>query len=97
METKLTSVVEFIVAAEVPHRLLTEATEAGLDAARTRAGPGVDASGSLGSISARAGTRSVRIALTLRATAAGALAAEAAFAEAFLGRVRAQGFDGRRE
>lgn len=94
MEPKLTSVVEFLVEATTPHRTLTEATHAGLEAARAVAGPTLDATGSLGS--ARGERRSVRIALTLRASPAAALQAEAAFAGAFVARVLAQGFSAQR-
>lgn len=96
METKLRSLVLFDVSDEVPHRTLTEATHAGLAAARTRIGEsgGVDANGSLGS--AREGRRIVRIELTMRVQEGGApdaLHAERAFSEAFLEKVWARGYD----
>lgn len=90
VDAKITSVVEFLVEAATPHRILTDATASGLSAAREVAGPTVDAAGSLGS--ARGERRSVRIALTLRATPAAALQAEAAFARTFLALVHERGF-----
>lgn len=91
MEPKLTSVLLFDVAADIPHRVLTEATEAGLAAARAHAGPAVDATGSLGS--AREGTRRVRVELTLRADPKSAMAAGKAFGDAFVERLAARGLD----
>jgi hypothetical protein len=90
VEPKLTSVIGFLVDTKTPHRALTEATESGLGAARAVAGPTLDATGSLGT--ARGATRSVRVALTLRASPAAALQAEAAFARAFMERLETRGF-----
>lgn len=92
MDTKLRSSVPFEVGDDVPHKVLTSATEAGLAAARAALGDkgSVDALGSLGS--ARDGARRVRIELTLRGAAPAAMEAERAFAEAFVARLVAQGF-----
>ncbi|HUR67665.1 MAG TPA: hypothetical protein VM370_00335 [Candidatus Thermoplasmatota archaeon] len=111
IDAKLTSVVEFQVGGDVPHRALTAATDAGLAAARTLVGGAVDGTGSLGSVrgetrsrsegpdapSGASRTRGVRIALTMRAPPAIALAAEAAFARAFVAKLEGQGYAARRE
>jgi hypothetical protein len=84
MELKLRSALQFDIGADVPHRALTDATDAALAAARASVRGSVDAVGSLGS--ARDGSRRVRIEMTLRVAEGGAaagLAAEKAFAEAF--------------
>lgn len=97
-ETKADATLTFVVDADVGQRLLTDATEKGL-AAATDALPGrgrVRAQGSLGNV--REGKR-VRIDLDVRgegATRAWALAAETAFAEAFLARLEAKGHSARR-
>lgn len=91
MDTKLASVVEFEVDADVPHKTLTRATEEGLAAARAIVA-GAEANGSLGS--ARGARRRVRIELSLRVGDGGpasGLRAERAFAEAFLARVGSGG------
>ncbi|HVM46332.1 MAG TPA: hypothetical protein VM582_10390 [Candidatus Thermoplasmatota archaeon] len=89
METKLRSVLLFDVGADVPHRLLTEATDAGVAAARASAGGLVDANGALGS--ARDDKRRVRVELALRATPAAAMEAERAFAAAFAATLETKG------
>lgn len=91
--TKLRSSVRFDVGGDVPHKVLTSATDAGLAAARAKAGEGgsVDAAGSLGSV--RDERRTVKIELTLRvAGPAVAIEAERAFADAFVARLAGQGY-----
>ena len=89
MDAKLRSVLLFDIDAEVPHRLLTEATDAGIAAARGVVGSVVDANGALGS--AKDGTKRVRVELALRATPALVMQAEKAFAEAFLATLAKKG------
>lgn len=96
MDAKLSARVDFVVDADVPHRLLAEATERGLAAADAALGGSgrAQANGSL--LTLPDGRRRVRVELAMRASPTGALAAEAAFAEAFLGRLQAKGFGARR-
>jgi hypothetical protein len=82
VDAKLRASIEIDVGAEVPHRELTAATDAGIAAANATLGALVEAVGSLGS--AREGVRRVRIELAMRATPASALATERAFADAFV-------------
>lgn len=89
MESKLRSVLLFDVPADAPHRELTDATDAGLAAARAALGAPVDANGSLGSASA--GRRRVRVELAMRAAPAAAMQAERAFAGAFVAALEAKG------
>lgn len=97
-ETKAEAALAFLVDADAGQRLLTDATEKGL-AAATKALPGrgrVRAQGSLGNV--KEGKR-VRVDLDVRGEGANqewALAAEAAFAEAFLARIEAKGHSARR-
>lgn len=95
----LRSTLIFVVPEEVPHRLLTEATKAGLAAARIALAPegSADANGRLGR--AGDGARRVTIEIELRpggrAPAVG-LAAERAFVEAFVAPLVRRGFDVKR-
>ena len=92
METKLQSVILFDVDEDAPQRLLTQATDAGLEAARFAIVGSVDANGRLGS--AKDGLKRVRIELAIRVGAGGpaqGLAAEKAFAEAFIGTLAKKG------
>lgn len=92
MPSKLASVALFAVDAATPQRVLTEATQRGLDAARAALAPdgSIEATGRAGS--AREGRRRIRIELSLVVTdPTAALVAERAFTEAFLARVRATG------
>lgn len=91
VEAKLRSVLLFDVAADAPHRTLTEATDAGVAAARGTIGSAVEANGALGS--ARDGKKRVRIELAMRATPAAAMLAEKAFVEAFVGILRGKDHD----
>lgn len=87
--TKLASVVLFDVDASLPQRVLTEATQAGLAAARATLAPDASAEATGSLASARDERRRVRVDLTLRVPdPAAALRAERAFADAFLARVR---------
>lgn len=92
--TKLRSTVAIEVAGDAPHRLLTEATDRGLaaaNAALAEAGR-VEAVGSLGSV--KGGLRRVKVELVVRLAKAdmqAAMGAEAAFAEAFVARLRQKG------
>lgn len=93
VEQKLRSALQFDVGADVPHRALTEATDAGLVAARAVLHGSADAVGALGS--ARGGVRRVRIEMTLRVRGDGpaaAMLAEKAFADAFLDALSRKGF-----
>lgn len=95
--TKLRSVLLFDVSGDTPHKILTRATDEGLSAARGALPGSVDANGQLGG--AREGTRRVRIELALRIDEGGPAAgmdAERAFADAFIARVRANGFEASR-
>lgn len=87
---KLRSVLLFDVAAGTPHRLLTEATDAGIAAARETLGVPVEANGTLGS--AREERKRVRVELAMRAKPAGVMEAERAFAAAFTGQLEKRGF-----
>ena len=89
MDAKLRSVLLFDVDAAVPHRLLTEATDAGIAAARAIVGSVVDANGALGS--AKDGTKRVRVELAMRAAPATVMQAEKAFAEAFVATLAKKG------
>ncbi|HET6404882.1 MAG TPA: hypothetical protein VFH78_09555 [Candidatus Thermoplasmatota archaeon] len=81
MDAKLRSVLLFDVDADTPHRVLTEATDAGVAAAREALGTPVDTNGALGS--ARDGKKRVRVELAMRAPPAAVMQAEKAFAAAF--------------
>lgn len=91
MEAKLRSVLLFDVADETPHRVLTEATDAGLAAARAVVGAVVEANGALGA--ARDGKKRVRVEMALRATPAMVMEAERAFAAAFVSLVERRGHE----
>ena len=82
MEAKLRSVLLFDVADDTPHRVLTEATEAGVAAARAILGSVVDTAGALGSASG--GKKRVRVELAMRAAPVAVMQAERAFAAAFM-------------
>lgn len=87
---KLESVVLFDVPADVPHRELTRATDAGAMAAEREIGAKPTVAGSLAS--ARDGKRRVRIAIGMQATPAAALLAERAFADAFCATLEGLGY-----
>ena len=89
MEAKLRSVLLFDVADDTPHRVLTEATEAGVAAARSVLGSVVDTAGALGSASG--GRKRVRVELAMRAAPAAVMEAERAFAAAFVSAVERKG------
>lgn len=91
MEAKLRSVLLFDVAEDTPHRVLTEATDAGLAAAREIVGAVVEANGALGS--ARDGKKRVRVEMALRAPPAAVMQAERAFAAAFVSLVERRGHE----
>lgn len=91
MDAKLRSVLLFDVADDTPHRVLTEATDAGLAAAREVVGAVVEANGALGS--ARDGKKRVRVEMALRAAPAAVMEAERAFAAAFVSLVERRGHD----
>lgn len=92
---KIESTVLFDVPADVPHRELTRATEAGLAAARAALADrgSVEAIGRLPS--ARGDAKRVRVELVISVAdgmATIALAAERAFAEAFAGALTTRGY-----
>lgn len=89
MDAKLRSVLLFDVADATPHRVLTEATDAALAAAREVVGAVVEANGALGS--ARDGKKRVRVEMALRAAPAAVMEAERAFAAAFVSTVERRG------
>jgi hypothetical protein len=89
VETKLRSVLLFDVAEDTPHRVLTEATDAGVAAAREVLGAPPATNGALGS--AREGKKRVRVEMGIRAAPAVIMEAERAFAAAFVGVVAKRG------
>lgn len=91
MDAKLRSVLLFDVAEGTPHRVLTEATDAGLAAAREVVGAVVEANGALGS--ARDGKKRVRVEMALRAAPAAVMEAEKEFAAAFVSVVERRGHE----
>lgn len=93
MDAKLTSRVDFLVGPDVPHKLLTEATELGLAAADAALGEKGRAQGNGSLIKLPDGRRRVRIDLAVRAAPQAALAAEAAFSSTFEARLRTKGFE----
>ena len=89
MDAKLRSVLLFDVADDTPHRVLTEATEVGVAAARALLGSVVDTAGALGSASG--GKKRVRVELAMRAAPAAVMQAERAFAAAFMDALERKG------
>lgn len=79
----------FDVADDTPQRVLTEATDAGIAAAREVLGAPPAATGALGS--AREGKKRVRVELAMRAPPAAVMDAERAFAAAFVSLVERKG------
>lgn len=97
-ETKAEASLAFLVDADVSQRTLTDATEKGLSAA-TDALPGRGRVRAQGSLSNAADGKRVRVELDVRGEGAGkewALAAETAFAEAFIARLERKGHSARR-
>lgn len=99
LDAKLRSVLLFDIGADTPHRALTDATDAGVGAARARLGGAIEANGTLGSArdgksgEAPVAKRRVRIELAMRANAAAVMLAEKAFADAFLAHLQTLGHD----
>ena len=91
VQAKLRSVLLFDVGADTPHRTLTEATDAGIAAAREALGAPVEANGTLGSV--RDGGKRVRVELAMRAAPAAVMTAEKAFGAAFAALLAERGFD----
>lgn len=95
-EQKIVAVATLLIDADVPHKLLTDATERGLDAAK-EALPGRGAVRAEGALQNLRDRKRVKVTLTIRgvgANGAWAAAAERAFAEAFLARLAKKGHAG---
>ena len=86
---KLRSVLLFDVAEDTPHRVHTEATDAGVAAAREVLGAPPATNGALGS--ARDGKKRVRVEMGMRAAPAAIMEAEKAYATAFVGVIERRG------
>lgn len=89
VDAKLRSVLLFDVGDDVPHRALTEATEAGIAAAREVLGTPPATNGALGK--AVDGKKRVRVEMGIRAAPAVVMQVEKAFAAAFVALLEKKG------